>query len=1120
MVVDDDETALQRLIATVRAALPESDAAAVLAGNAVRAADADVIILGAGMGWEAYCAHCRALRADARLAAVPLLVLTPPNLSADARRALLDAGANALQAVPCDGAELAAQVNALARLTRAGQTHAAAQHAAGDAYRLILDAVPQAIFWKDPAGRYLGCNQAFARAAGLDDPAAVVGKFDHDLPWSQDAADVHRAGDREVLERQQTKLHFIEALAPATAARRWIDASKLPLLDAAGEVYAVLGVYEDITEHRKAADALDKFFEQPGSLHLIARLDGVIERVNHGWENLLGYSPQELVGMNFLQLVHPDDHAATRQEMYNLSQGVTTFYFENRYRRHDGEYRLLAWSALASPADQLIYAVAQDITERIAAEKALRDSEDQFRRLFEVSSVGVIQADPNDGRLLRFNDRFAEITGYTRAELQDISFTRLTHPEDRENDWNIFAAAAQGETPHYINEKRYVRKDGSVIWVRVSAAFMRDAALRPYRSMAICEDITDRKNAETALRESEERYRTLLERAPIGIAVHADGHILFINPAAARLLGAQSVMELVGKPIHQFVHPASRPLMEARAQRLLVNGEALSPAEYIFMRVDGTPVDVELSTALLHFQGRTAVQVIAQDITERKRAEAERSRLLAQVQAQAQQIRQILDTVPEGVILLDHEQCVLVANPTGMRDLKVLAAATLGDRLTQLGDLPVAEMLATANGGPWHEIHAGPQTFEAIARPLAAAPLGTAGEQWVIVIDNVTRDRTLRAQLQQQERLAAVGQLAAGIAHDFNNILAIIALQGSMAAQTPLLPERVGARLHVINEQAAQATRLIQQMLDFSRRAVLERQPLDLAALLQDQVELLTRTLPENIEVTFLRGGDDYIVLADATRIQQMVMNLAVNARDAMPQGGALRLHLTRYATPPQPELAEGAWVSLTVADTGVGIAPEAMAHMFEPFFTTKPRGRGTGLGLAQVYGIVKQHAGEISVNSTEGEGTTFTIYLPAVASAVDSPAAPAPAPPPALGREATILLVEDNPILLEAMLDILALLGYTAIGAGNGREALAILDEQARGIDLVLTDLIMPQMGGDTLLAKMRERGLATPVAILSGHPLEGELIELKQLGLAGWLLKPPDIKELAQLLAQVLAA
>jgi two-component system, cell cycle sensor histidine kinase and response regulator CckA len=235
---------------------------------------------------------------------------------------------------------------------------------------------------------------------------------------------------------------------------------------------------------------------------------------------------------------------------------------------------------------------------------------------------------------------------------------------------------------------------------------------------------------------------------------------------------------------------------------------------------------------------------------------------------------------------------------------------------------------------------------------------------------------------QQQERLAAVGQLAAGIAHDFNNIMAVIVLYTQMSLRMPDIPTQLRGRLQVVDQQAARATELIQQILDFCRRAVLEPRPMDLEPFLKEIVKLLERTIPENIKMELTYGADDYTVNADPTQMQQAVMNLVVNARDAMlPKGGGKldieldRLRMTRHQEPPLPKMEAREWVRVT--DTGIGIPPEALPHIFEPFSTTKEMGKGTGLGLAQVYGIVKQHKGHIDVATKVGGGTTFTLYLP-----------------------------------------------------------------------------------------------------------------------------------------------
>jgi signal transduction histidine kinase len=368
----------------------------------------------------------------------------------------------------------------------------------------------------------------------------------------------------------------------------------------------------------------------------------------------------------------------------------------------------------------------------------------------------------------------------------------------------------------------------------------------------------------------------------------------------------------------------------------------------------------------------------------RQRAELDREQLLTRIQEQARAMQQLIETVPEGVVMLSREGVVLLANPIAQELLERLAGATTGDQIERLGDKSLAELLVQLPRGEWHAVSYNGRHHEITSRPVRS---DEAAGGYVLVIRDVTHEREMQERAQQQDRLAAVGQLAAGVAHDFNNIMSVITLYASGTRYDSSLPPELQKRLGIIQEQAKRAAALIEQILDFGRHTPLESLPLNLVTFLKEAVNLLQRTLPENIQVDFTYPDRSLVVSADPTRMQQAIMNLAVNARDAMPDGGRLTIQLEEVvvaqpADAPLANMSPGTWVQITVSDTGSGVPEAALPHIFEPFYTTKEPGKGTGLGLAQVYGIVKQHGGEVDVRTRLGEGTTFHILLPALPSA------------------------------------------------------------------------------------------------------------------------------------------
>ena len=353
-----------------------------------------------------------------------------------------------------------------------------------------------------------------------------------------------------------------------------------------------------------------------------------------------------------------------------------------------------------------------------------------------------------------------------------------------------------------------------------------------------------------------------------------------------------------------------------------------------------------------------------------------------------------------------------------------------------------------------------------------------------------------------------------------------------MGQRKPDLPSTVAQYLDTIVDEARKATDLVQQILDFSRRTAIDRRPLDLVALIGNVVAVLQRTLPENIHVAFDVGPGTCVIAGDAGRLQQALMNLALNARDAMPDGGTLRLGVTRIpvtagAPPPLPEMMDAltppAWICLSVADTGKGMTDEVCAHLFEPFFTTKPEGKGTGLGLAQVYGIIQLHDGYIDVENAIDKGVTVRIYLPAAAEATEETTATAITHIP-VGQGEKLLLVEDNAQLREAGQNLLTDLGYRVLTAANGQEALALYQKESN-IALLITDLVMPEMGGKALVQALHNHNPNLKALVMTGYTAEeGEvasnLTGLRAAGFLEVIRKPLDAEIMAQAIRRALEA
>lgn len=776
-----------------------------------------------------------------------------------------------------------------------------------------------------------------------------------------------------------------------------------------------------------------------------------------------------------------------------------------------------------------------DINQQLQA--ALQASERRFQLLVDVFPVMVFQTDAQGMGTFVNDAQWQEWTGLPAGAWADNGWWACVHPDD-------LAGVISGlqevtaERTRWRHEFRLQHRDGRTFWMLCLAAPLFTENGHYLGHIGTCANITPQKETELQLHESEERYRELVEASPLGIAVHAQEKVVYINPEAVRLLGGQSADEFIGRSIWSFVHPDYQAEVQARIKKIYDRKDDVGILEEKFIRLDGQAIDVAVAATPVNYMGTPSSQVVFRDISQRKEAER-------QLQASEKRFRSIIEQSVDGIMLADESGKIIEWNQ-GMTHItgyssEMIYGVTLSEITQRLmpPSLRPPDWWANVQAAlahfrktreaPWfnrleertlQRADGSTRIVQALTFPITTDQGVMTGMVFRDITEKVEQDQQMR----HQERMAAVGQLAAGIAHDFNNILAVIMLYADMLLRSPALPAAMAEPMQMITQQSARAAELTQQILDFSRRTILEKRVVDFRPLLENLTLLWQRTLPTSIQLTLNTGEDNVTIYADPTRLQQVLMNLVVNARDAMPDGGHLHLALERFQVNkhPFPELNPDIqqWVKITVQDSGTGIPPEMLPRLFEPFFTTKEPGKGTGLGLAQVYGIVKQHNGHIDVVSQVDRGTTFTLYFPAflvqadVTNKLDVSGLQK-------GHHETILLIEDDDRVRQALASGLMTLNYQVIVARDGREGLEICRRRHKEIDLILCDMVMPHTSGYRLLNLLPEEVKTRPFVLMTGHPLNNLDSFADATGndkIAAWITKPISLEELSHLLARLL--
>lgn len=629
----------------------------------------------------------------------------------------------------------------------------------------------------------------------------------------------------------------------------------------------------------------------------------------------------------------------------------------------------------------------------------------------------------------------------------------------------------------------------------------------------------ERRFSEKALRDSETRFRTLIEHAPDAVFVHTNEEFAFLNNAAVRLFGAKSADQLVGHSVMERIHPDFVATVRERISRIFGQQEAIPLHEHVYLRLDGSPVVVEVTATPITFHGVVSAAVFARDVTERREFEA---RLLQQ--------GALLDTANDAMMVCDLEHKLLYWNKGAERlygwDAREVVGRYIPEFLVgERSNVDAAHRETLENGGWTGEIRLFNKKREEV----------TVLSRWTLIRDeanrpksiftvdtDITEKKKLETQFLRAQRLESVGQLAGGIAHDLNNILTPILMAAPLLHADETRRENA-EMLGMIESCAQRGSEIVRQILLFSRGSVGEKKPLPVRPLLNEMANLVRETFPKGIELRTGIPSDLWMVLGDSTQLHQLLLNLVVNARDAMHGGGTLSITaeniLMDEATASKtPGARPGPYVAWVVSDSGTGIPPEYMDRIFDPFFTTKELGKGTGLGLSTVIGIIRSHLGFIKVESKPKQGTHFRVYLPALEagpSEKDSQEETFDSWP---GRGETVLLVDDEETIRLMSKKVLEKAGYRVLLAYDGADALVTFTRQSADIQIVITDMMMPTMDGFSLIGILQR--LSPDVKVITCTGMDGDSNPrwngLK--GIGATIKKPTSRKRLLQAVRTVL--
>lgn len=971
----------------------------------------------------------------------------------------------------------------------------------------LLASIPTPIFYKDAGGRYQGCNVAFTEIMGVT-TEQIRGKTVQDL-WPGEHASRYHQKDLELMANPRLQVYEFEVKDKQGRIRPVIYYKNV-FRDEKGEIAGLVGGFVDISEIRQAQSEQQALFSMSLDMICIADIHtATFLKVNPAFTATLGYSEAELLSVPFTDFIHPEDVEPTRKAVVECLQiGEKFINFKNRYRCKNSEYRWLNWVSHPAPEKGVTYAIAHDITDEIQAYESLRSHRDLLNSLFDSLPMGITIWDGN-GRLLMINKGFTDLTGYTPTDIGGLDdWFSIAYPDPQYRrliieDWQTAKESAGAR------EFKVTCRDGRIRDIEFHGTFLKDG-----RALVTLTDITDRRHAQNEIQQRRQFLESVLYHAPDAIITLDEQHrVIDWNPGAVKMF-KYSTQEAIGAQLDDLVsrYPHRDEARDKTTQVLA--GRRVEAFETIRYRKDGTPLHVIAAGSPIMIEGKLkGVVAVYTDISGRVRGEEA-------LRTSHHRFITVLDGIDASISVVDlntHE--ILFMNRHMIEDFggdftgKTCWKAFRGEsapcpycpnhRLVDASGQPTGVIVwqdKNPVSGKWNMNH-------------DRAIEWTDGRivRLQIAID-ITDYKKMEEALRRTQKMDAIGTLASGIAHDFNNLLMGIQGRTSLIG-IDLEPDHPHVEhISAIEEYIRSAVDLTRQLLGFVRGGKYEVKPVDVNELLKSSAAMFGRTHKE-ICIRTETGPEPLVVEADKRQIEQVLLNIYINAFQAMPDGGNLFLTTQQvdldenaclaYRIPP------GRYVKISLTDTGIGMTAEVQQKVFDPFFTTKQKSRGTGLGLASAYGIIKNHGGIITVYSEFGHGSTFNIYLPSCQREAE---AETPIGEELVGGTETILLVDDEEMIVEVGKAMLERLGYRVFTANGGADAIACLSNMGGDIDLVILDLIMPGIDGRTAFNRIREIQPSVPVILSSGYSINGQATEIMERGCNGFIQKPFALAALAQ--------